>query len=358
MSQSRSIFHRLFSDILPPPRFLEMPAVGLDISDEAVRFVALERKGSSFKVAAFGTEQLPKDVIEEGYVKNKDALVKALKAIKDKHGLRFVISSLPEEKAYLFKTQIPNMNVADIRGALRFKLEENVPVPLADAVFDYRFIKEPKPKDTHIDLAVAVIHIKVVESYLDVLNAAGLTPLEMRIESQAIAHAVIPKGDEDTHIILAVKETKTILTIVSKGVIQYSSTLTIGGQSLAASIKKNFAVDDDVAAKIRQGKEVRESNEMFQSLVNATSVVRDEIQKLFAYWDSREEVHGPIKSVIICGSDALLGFDDYLTRSLQVPVKIANVWTNILSVDTYIPQISYRESLDYASALGLALPYE
>jgi type IV pilus assembly protein PilM len=183
-------------------------------------------------------ETIPDDVIEEGYVKNKEALTAALSSLQKKHGLRFVNASLPEEKAYLFKTQIPYMDVADIRNALRFKIEENVPVPLADAVFDYRFVKEPQKGDTQIDIGVAVIHAKVVSSYLDVIHAAGLVPLEFRIESQAIAQAVIPHGSKDTGILVAVRETKTVMAIISHGVIQYSTTVAVGGNQSQIQSRK------------------------------------------------------------------------------------------------------------------------
>jgi type IV pilus assembly protein PilM len=350
--------HRLFSDLFPPPRYLTMPAVGLDISDTVVRFAELKKRKTGYELGQFGEEKLAENVIEEGYVKDKEALTKALKNIKAKYKLHFVRASLPEEKAYLFRTQIPYMDYADIRGAVYYKLEENVPVPLADAVFDYRFIREPKRGDAVIDLSVTVIHQKVVNSYLEVLKDAGLVPTEMRIESQAITHVAVPESNTDTCIVVAVREAKTVFALVSNDVIHFSSTVAIGGVSIGDSISKNFSIGAEETKKIRQGKEVKESNEMFLSLVNAASVVRDEIQKLFAYWDSRDGEKQPIKSIIICGSDALLGLDEYLARSLEVPVRIANVWTNIAKMKDYVPPITNRDSLDYASALGLALPYD
>lgn len=354
--QSRSLYHKIFSDLIPPPQFLEMPSVGLDISDTVIRFAELKRKNQHFELGIFGAEQLPPDVISEGYVKDKDVLVKALTTIRKKHNLRFVNASLPEEKSYLFTTTIPYMDVADIRDALRYKIEENVPVHLSDAVFDYLFIRQPQPGDTEIELGVAVIHTKVVTSYLEALHAAGLVPLELRIESQAIAQAVVPRGDMDTYILVTVRETKTVVAIVSQGSIRYSSTISVGGKSLASSLQKSFATDEAGTKKIREGKESKESNEMFMSLVNAGSVVRDEIKKLFTYLENHGNDKQEVKHIVVCGSDALLGLDEYLTRSLDLPVKVANVWTNILSLDKYVPPITNRESLDYASALGLALP--
>ena len=336
-----------------------MPAIGLDISDKAIRFADLERKGTAFRLKDFGEELLAKDVIEEGEIVNKDELTKALARLSEKHRIQFVKASLPEEKAYLFRTELPKMDYGDVRGALRFKLEENVPVPIQDAVFDYSICSaKPGSADTAMEVSVAVVSAKVASAYIEVLTAAKLIPVVFQIESQSIARAVVPAGDEQTYIVIAVRETKTVLAIVSESVIQYSTTLSVGGQSLVSSIKKNFSVSEAEAQKIRLGAEPKEGSEMFQSLIHAASVVRDEIQKLLVYWDSRDEGRHPVKEVIICGSDALLGLDDYLVQSIALPVRIANVWTNIAPLGTYLPPITKRESLDYASALGLALPYD
>jgi len=59
---------------------------------------------------------------------------------------------------------------------------------------------------------------------------------------------------------------------------------------------------------------------------------------------------------LLCGGDAnLIGFPEYLSYELKLPVEIGNPWINILSFEKRIPEIELRESLSYAIALGLAL---
>ncbi len=349
-------------DLFPPPHFLEMPAIGLDISDEAIRFAELKRVGDTVELGIFGERKVPTEIIEEGYIKNVAELTNILKDIQKEHGLRFVRASLPEEKTYLFKIQLPVVPEEDIRNVLQFKIEENVPVSLADAVFDYRIVKKPKPGDKTIDLGVAVIHNKVVSNYLSAIEGAGLVPIVFQVESQAIVRTLVAPDNMDTCIVVAVRETKTVLAIVSGGVIQFTSTLPVGGVSIANSIKKSFATDDAGVERIRQGKDVKESGEMLMSLVNAASVLQDEIKKLFVYWEGHMDKEGgrdiAVKQIILAGSDTMLGLDDYLSQAFKVPVVIGNVWKNILSLDNYVPPITERQSLDYAAAIGLALPYD
>jgi len=355
------IAHTSFLDLFPTPRTLEMPYVGLDISDEVVRFVELKRKGSCFELGLYGEERLEKDIVEEGYIKDKTKLTEALKRIQQKHNLHFIKASLPEVKSYLFKTEIPMMDEVDIRGALQFKIEENVPVALADAVYDYQIIKKPQPGDKTIQVSVTVVHMKVVSSYLEVFKGANLMPIELQIESQALAHAAVPHTLGKTYILISMRDTRTVLSIVINREVLFTSTLHIGGDAISASLQKNLNIDKLEAEKIRTGKEVRESNDMFLSLVSAATALRDEVQKLLAYWASHSQEHGypnNVEKIIISGSDAMLGLDDYLGRSLEIKAEVADPWINILSIKNYIPPLTLREALNYLPALGLALPYD
>lgn len=351
-----SLIRHIFTSLFPPPRFLEMPAVGLDISDEVVRFVELKRVRGHFELGMFGEKKIPPDVVEFGYIKDMPALTKLLLELRKEHNLKFVKVSLPEEKAYLFRTNIQRMEESEIRGALQFKIEENVPIALASAVYDYKMIKGTDQPDGQMDIGVTVIHRKVVDSYLSVIQNAGMTPIELRTEAQAIAHTFVSPNDQSAYIIIGVRETKTVLAIISNSVVQFTSTLPIGGKAIVESIAHQF---EDTEKKA-PGTGDKASTEMFQSLVNAASVLRDEVQKLFTYWEGHPIVNEgrKIERIVLSGSNAMAGLDGYLSSSFSIPVEIANAWKKVASVNEYIPPINLKESLDYIPAIGLALPYD
>ena len=70
----------------------------------------------------------------------------------------------------------------------------------------------------------------------------------------------------------------------------------------------------------------------------------------------RGKIDRQIKKVILCGGDSnLVGLSEYFSVSMKVSVEMANVWVNITNTEKYIPDISFNQSLAFASALGLAL---
>jgi Tfp pilus assembly PilM family ATPase len=132
---------------------------------------------------------------------------------------------------------------------------------------------------------------------------------------------------------------------------------------LANMIQKNFNISFEEAEKMKEkyGLERNTDNkEIFPVLLNSVSVLRDELVKHFMYWHTHKDDDGrnnpPIKKIIFCGGDSnLIGLADYISVSMKSTVEMANVWTNISNTGNYIPEMSFKQSLAFATALGLAL---
>lgn len=365
MSASSKLSQRIFHEFFPPPKFLEMPAVGLDISDTAVTALELIRRKGAYAVGRYGQRAFPLGVISGGYVNDKERVVAELAKLKDELRLDFVNASLSEEKAYLFKTSIPRVPKKEIRSVLDFKLEENVPIPAEEAVFDYTVItQEGHASPDHLDVSVTVLPRKVVDTYTELLSTAELVPLSFEIEAQSIARAVVGQGDRGTYLIVNFGETSTGLFIVSDEVVSFTSTVSIGGRNITEAIAKYLSIGIEEAKKIKRERTAvtgRKNMDLLFSLMNAISALKDEVNKLSVYWhthkDARGELRKKIGKIILTGRDsALPGFDEYLAISLSAPVEVGAVWRNAFSFDEYTPPIPFDESLDYAAAVGLALP--
>jgi len=356
--------YRFLDRFFPTPRFLEMPAVGLSISDSAISALELIKSSSGFALGRFGRRPLPQGSITGGYVNNRDAVVEELRKLKVALRLDFVNASLPEEKAYLFKTQIPHVAEKEIRGALEFKIEENVPLPAGEAIFDYVVITETGHEtNNHLDIGMTVLPKKVVDTYAELLSLADITPLSFELEAQAIARALVPEGDSGTYLVVNLGEQKTGLFIVSEGVVRFTSTVGIGGAHITEAIAKHLSVSAEEAEKVKSEHTAfkhKKHEELFLSLINALSALKDEIGKLSVYWSThKEQGEAPprkIGKILLCGRDSgLSGLSEYFSSVLQIKVEVGNVWQNAFSLRDYIPPIALDESLDYATAVGLAL---
>lgn len=355
-------FKNFFSSILTPPRYLEMSATGLDISDRAIRFMEFSKNEDGLDVASFGEEKLPEGLIVSGKIIKQDRLISILSELRKKYSLKFVRASLPEEKAYFFKTEVPKVEGSEIRQSIEFKLEENVPLRANEVLFSYSVIESDNKNTDHLDVSVSVVPRLVAEVYTDVLEKSGLTPLSFEVESKAIIRSVVMTPSKGSVMVVNIRDRITVITLVRDGIVWFTSAFAIGGNLINEALQKNFSVSFDGAEKIKQEKmyfETKESLAIFFSLVNIVSAIRDEISKFYTYWlaknDTDERSGGKIGKIILCGKDsAIVGLKEYLEESIKVNVEIANVWTNSFSLDDKLPEIDFLKSLDFAVAIGLA----
>lgn len=358
--------HTLSKKILglfPPPLYLKMPAVGIDTSESSIRFLELTADKSGKKLGKYGVHPIPKGLIVDGEIKDIGKFSEELSKVRKKYDLDFVHVSLPEEQAYLFQTIIPaaSEDTGEMRSILEFKLEENVPLKPHEAVFDYEIIGTDTGEELNINMAV--YPRAVVESYIEALKGAGLTPLSLEIEAQSIARSVIPSGDSSTYMFVDFGRMRTGIAIVENGLLRFTSTLSVAGESLTAAIRKHFSVTEEEADKIKNEKGFarhKDNTELFESLMSTVSALKDEVNKHYIYWNTRTGRHSSeerkIKKILLCGgSSNLAGLPEYLSLSIKTPVELANVWENVLSFEDTIPSIEKRYSFAYATAIGLAL---
>lgn len=357
---SESTFAERALQLFPPPDFLLMPSVGLDISDTSIRFMELEKTKNGMRLGKFGSHTITEELVVEGKIMDQDAFAKELKQVKKKYNLHFARVSLPEEHVYLFQTTIPSNidNDEELRSTLEFQLEEHVPVPPREAIFDYEVI-DVNGDETYVN--IAVFSNVIVQSYVDVLEIADIVPLSFEVEAQALARSVIPDRKE-TYMIVDFGRKRTGIAIVSGGFLQFSTTVLVGGDTLTRAMKKLLELPEEEITKIKNEKgitQIGDNSELTASLMSTVSALKDEVSKHYTYWNTRAATRGTegeIKKLILCGgSSNLAGLPEYLAFSIQAPVEIANVWVNVFSFDDVIPPIHRRKSLGYAAAIGLAL---
>jgi len=336
------------------------PSFGLDISDESLKFVELVPTKDGIRMGRYGERKIPTGIIESGKIKNTEKLKEVLSALRKEEGVRFVRVSLPEEQIYLFSLHLEKSGLKNVREGIELSLEEHIPIPAPEAIFDYEVLSETPQS---LEIQVAAIPQNVIENYLAVFRSSFISVQSFELEGQAIARAVVEKDDPETYMIVDFGQTRTGLSIVSNGIVVFTSTLDIGGVSLNSMIQKNFNVSSEEAEKMKRQYGLQrnvENREIFSVLLNSVSILRDELVKHFLYWHTHKDDEGkdrpPIKKIILCGGDSnLIGLPEYLSVSMKSRVEMADVWSNILDTKESVPEINFNKSMTFAAALGLAL---
>ncbi len=348
----------LYSKLFTPPKFLEMPAVSVEITPRGISYLSTKNTEKGLLPDIYGFIPLPEGSVSRGEIIKKEIVIKELIGIQKKTRLSFVRFSIPEEKTYIFKTNLPKLETKEIRDVLDFKIEENVPISAKEAVFDFDLLPNVGKKPG-LDVVVSVTPIKTVEEYQTIFEQARLMPIFFSPEFNNIAKSVVKDNNEQVSIIVNIKEANIIMSLVVYGVVCQTSSISFGGSTFTDLLAKYFKVSLDEAIKMKAEKLYCNNDlnmEIFSYLINTMSAIKDEIYKFLSYCNEREDVDSRVDKIILCGRDAMIvGFEKYLASNLDINVDIANIWTNNFDLDAYIPNISKLDSLDMANINGLCL---
>src|SRR3989338_1592128 len=321
--------HKTFFDIFPAPEFLLLSSVGINITDSTTKFVELKREmlGRGFKLVRSGKLENPKGAVDSGLINNPAGLIPVLKKISSDYGIHYAHATLPEERTYLFTTVIDRVPHEGLRDAVAFIIEENAPVSLADSIFDFETIDDEGTGK--INLAISVLPKNIVGAYVELFESAGIVPVSFDLESQAIARAVVHRGDKRAHLIVNLGANKSGLYVIEDEVVQFSITPAYG-----------FGGDDSYLG---------------------LSDLKAEMRKVLAFWNARNSKSGgpgtQIEKIILCGPGASKkDFVDKIMSEVDAKYMLADVWRNTSPSRDYAPNMPFDESLDYASAVGLVLP--
>jgi len=348
-----------FKHFFPAPDFLALPAVALDISDRSVKFLKIGRSKYGFSIKTFGEKIIPEGTIESGVIQNKEGLTSLLRDLVKEEGFDKAVVSLPEEKAFLVTMHLEGVNKKELRESISLQIEEHIPLPGAEIIFDYDILRE---YPGGYEVAVTAMSKGIVTAYFNVVSEAGILPVAMEVEGQAMARSLVKKNNESTYMIVDFGRMRTSFTIISDGKARFSTTVPIGGEKIVTAIENNLKVGRDKARNMKEEiglKKDRDEN-LFQAITPVVSVLRDEISKHHSYWNNRVDEKGhpypDMYKVIVCGGDANIpGLMDYLASGCDLTFDIGNPWLNMSSIDKYVPEINRNHALRYATAIGLAL---
>lgn len=320
------------SSFLNPPEFLTLPIFGLDISRSSIKLSKLQ-KNKNGMVPLFVDEIPVSETCElfTKYIPGKECkeIISGILRLKKKYSINFVQISIPEENTYVFRIEVAKDVLHTLEEYILYNLDQYIPLTSQEVIFDFRVLKS-KSDGEYVPVIVTAIPKIIIEQYTDIIEACGITVVACEPETHAIARAVIDNNDMNPYIIINVDQHSTNISIVEDGLVQYTQTLPIFGYEITKSISKQNA-----------------------------DTFKNNINKVIIYWfTSKDKKYqtSKIENIILTGEALDSSFlINFLESNLFANVTIANVWKNCFDLHSYIPKISKKDSLKYATCIGLCL---
>ncbi len=340
-------------------------AFGLDLSDLSIKAVLFDRVKDKDTITSFGSISLPIGSVVDGDIMNQQVVVDAIKDLvkkttPQKIKTRKVVCSLPETKAFLRIITIPKMDTKEVKEAIKWEIEANIPLTLDQVYYDWQVLERhfTQGKD-EMDVLVVAVARSMVDQFEETLTKAGLEVVGLETESIAQARSLLSERDEErTTLIIDIGDRRSSFFISVGNTPCFTSSVPLSSQMITDAISKSLQIsfEDAEQIKIKQGL----GSLSFQSPVLKAALpvlenIAQEIERTIDFYLNNLQYSKNIDSVILCGGGSnTQGLLPFLSKRLERLVEFGDPWVNV-HLGKQIPLIDRKHSVQYSTAIGLAL---
>lgn len=376
---------RNFAGLIQSVKRFGGQAIGLDVDRGALKAVQISRSGNSYSLRHVGYRSLPYGAIVEGEVADHDLLVSELREFWAAHGFRgkSVLLGLSNQKVVVRLLEMPRMSEEDLKSAIQFEAQDNIPLPLDEAIMDYVSLG-PGPEGSDLDrILIVAAQSEMVRRFTQAFRAAGLNPVGLDVKALSLVRSTLPLfADEEGAVVLLDVGYELSNLVVAQDRNPMLARFLPGGASHISRYVSDYAgIPEEEAERQLLNPAVHIGNDprlelegespgqgdgveldpavlydVRRGVEDAVQVLAEDVQRSIEYHysqpGSREVAH-----VVVSGEGTMIsGFDGYLGELLGLPVSRGRPLARIASNQSNVSggQLDLMEPV-LAVAIGLAV---
>ena len=338
---------------------------GLDLSDLSLKMVFLEEESGRDTIVSYGSVNLPLETVSDGKILKQEAVVSGVHTLFATAGpksvrSRQVFCSLPETKAFLRILSLPTMSPEEMGEAIKWEIEANIPLSLDQVYYDYHPLGRNITRESgKVSVLVVAVSRSVVDQFVATLEAAGLEVVGFETESIAQARILLPEEESDaTTLIIDLGDRRTSFLIALGNIPVFTSSIPLSSQMITDAISKGMRIPFEEAERLKISEGIGspvKGDPLFRMVEPVLESLSVEMERSVEFYLNTLRYSAAVDRVILCGGGSnMRGLLPYLARKLGKPVEFGNPWVN-LRMGNSLPLINKKQSVQYSTALGLAL---
>ncbi len=314
-------------------------AVGVDLGKRTIKVVAV-RQGKPPRLVSTVAYQAPAGAIDgSGAILDPFAAVDALRAALHQAGIRGgrAVVGMGGRSVIVRHLTLPPMPEDELKTAVKWEAERNLPLHIEDAVLDAQVLREVTEEgQRRLEVLMAAVPERDALLYHKIATDAGLDVVAIETTSMALARTL--EEYEGTTVAVDVGPDLTEIVIVSQRLPLVCRNVPVGGEGLWQGTPGEAAGAG--------GEAVADPPTGFDDLLIGLTRSMD-------YFEAH--VRGKIDRVVVTGDGALApGVVPMLSGALAVPVEVGNPFVRFTGAPAVLQAAEDRAAL-FAVATGLAM---
>ncbi|WP_130803673.1 pilus assembly protein PilM [Acinetobacter ihumii] len=336
--------------------------VGVDISSTSVKLLELSVKNGRYWVESYALIPLQENSVVEKNILNPEAVGEALERVINLANPQSINAAIAIPTSMVIHKIIEmdaDMTDDEREVQIRMDAEQYIPFPLDEVSLDFEVLPDRLANPARVNVLLVATRTENVETRVEVLELAGLTPKIADVESYAMERAfgvfadTLPMGVKTVGI-LDIGHTMTTLSVMQNGKIIYTREQVFGGKQLTQDVQTRYGLSFEEAGRAKKERSLPDDfdTEVLEPFLEA--LVQQAARSLQFFFSSSQ--FNEIDHILLAGGNAnISGLAKLLQQKLGYRVTTANPFLQM----GFSPQVDIKKIENDASSLmvacGLAL---
>ncbi len=350
--------------------------VGLDLGSQVVKAVEITLEGPEPVITGFARVEIP-----PGGDKGA-ALAELFK--RGRFRSKQVVTSVAGQSVVVRYVQMPKMNEAELKQAIRIEADRYVPFELDDVVLDCQPLKrtshrsadsEAPSKDSGDNMTVLLVACRqpLIEEQLKLLAGQNLQPLAVDVDVFALANAwelcglpddaveeapaaasapaaAAAPTEERAIALVDIGASRTSINVLCNGETCFSREIGIGGHDMTQAVARKLGLEVFEAEAIKRAGEDKEA-EVARAIQPVLEDLVNEISLSLDYVENHEGVR--VEEVLLSGGGVLA--PGAVTYVEQATGRTARTWNPLEGLRVADDRVDVEELEAWAPSLVVAV---
>jgi type IV pilus assembly protein PilM len=322
--------------------------VGLKLGASQIAAAQVVNKGGP-KVVRMARMPLKRGVVVGGELREPEELASQLKAFfrKNKLPRNCVRLGISNNRINVRTFEISGItDPKQLANAVRFQAQETLPIPLDEAVLDYRIVDDRVGEDGDrvCRVLLVVAHRELVERYVSACRKAGLKLVGIDLEAFALLRALSdpthPPGEDAAVVCVSIGHDRSTLAVSDGRICEFTRVLAWGGSALDAALARVLDINPSEAVPIKHaltlgeegeaaGLDARHADEARRAMVGELQSFARELVASLRFYQEQPKSLGIVEILITGGAAGCGGLAPELERLIGIPVRVADPLTRV-----------------------------
>lgn len=353
--------------------------VGLDIGSSSIKVGEVVDTKSGRTLRNFGMVDIPPGLIEEGVIKDPEAIADYIRTLFKDTGIKEqnVTLSIGGFSIIVKNISVQTMTEDELQNTIQLEAEQYIPFDISDVNLDFQIIGESPTAGDQMDVILVAAKKEMIDDYVNLVQMAKLNPLILDVDAFALQNIFeisygITEGDaeaentgeaeeeprEDIVALIDIGASKTSLNILKGTSSVFMRDVSLGCGQINQKIISlaNCSPEESEQLKFSDEPDKISTNDLTEI---TSSVVTDwctEIRRALDFFYSTY-TDEQVKKIVLSGGGAnIKEFKDLLAVETSTDVETIDPFRGV-DIDNNRFDASYLEKVapQAAICMGLAI---